>query len=127
MSVEMRSGILGAQEWVDAGKPPLQNASYVYGVSGLKLSVISQTAEGEVIEASYLKWQPDFPGDTTTTGSAAGSGSASGSNPIVVKSVAYQTTERLHLKLDGKDWVIYQIDQISSKLVPSDTVESTTS
>jgi LmbE family N-acetylglucosaminyl deacetylase len=118
MSVEMHSGILDAQKWVDAGKPALKPSSFVYGVSDLKVTMTSQSPDHVVATATYIKWQPDFPQEPTASPSK---------QPSVMKSVAFQRKDTLYMKKDRGDWVIYKIQQNTDKPIPADTVQSTLS
>ncbi|HUX13737.1 MAG TPA: hypothetical protein VMW87_11965, partial [Spirochaetia bacterium] len=112
MSVEMKSGVLPAQGWVDSGKPALKPTTFVFGVSGLKMKLVDQSALEVVIAATYLKWQPEFPQSASTDSSAKS----------VIKNTAYQRNDILHLKRDRGDWVIYRIDRKEDAIVPSLTV-----
>jgi len=116
MSVEMRSGILGAEQWVKEGKPALKRSSFVFGVSDLAVTVQSHTAASVVARATYLQWQPQFPAEPNGKATA---------QPAVIKSEAYSRIDTLYLKKDRGDWVIYRIVQDKDTLVPADTVTST--
>ncbi len=114
MSVEMKTGVLPAQSWVDSGKPALKPTTFVFGVSGLKMKLVNQDPLDVVISATYLKWQPEFPQSESKAGAAQS----------VIKNTAYQRTDVLHLKKDRGDWVIYRIDRKEDAIVPSLTVDS---
>ncbi|WP_455381423.1 hypothetical protein [Salinispira pacifica] len=124
MSVEMKSGIVPANSWVKAGEPSLKPASFVFGVSNLKVSTVNSTADSVEIEATYLKWQPEFPQPPEGGGSASGKAtSGSGSQAAgQLKSTAYQRKDLLRLKKDRGDWVIYSIDRETNRLLPDRTV-----
>ena len=93
---EGRSNIVSATEWVAAGKPDLPAGVGVYGASDLEI-VAEQGAPQPVFRVSYLMWRPggeDGAGDR---------GSLQRGQP---------TSERVFLRQDKGDWVIFQFQEI---------------
>jgi hypothetical protein len=136
MSVDMKTGIVPAQSWVAAGKPPLKASTFVYGVSDLHLTMMTQLPDEVVIAASYLKWQPEFPSPpgqgagaakSSSAGGVSGGAASTGAAPAAnqeIRNTAHQRKDILHLKKDRGDWVIYRIERQSDKLLPDQTVLS---
>jgi len=105
LGYEGRSSILSAEDWDKAGRPPLAPPTSLYGVTGLSLSQ-EQGEPSPIFLASYQKWNPapreaDSPTD---------------SPPL---SEGHAVTDRVWLKRDGGDWVIYRIDQVESVQLPA--------
>jgi len=102
MSVEMESGFVDAQEWRDTGMPSLGPNKSPYGVANLEL-VDLPSPEGERrFEARYERWLPDYE-LAETTGRAGISG--------------FTVVDRVFMRMDKEDWVIYQIDRTSQEPV----------
>lgn len=121
MSVEMKSGIIPAESWVTAGKPALNASTFVYGVSNLGLTMMTQLPDEVVIAATYLKWQPEFPSPPEQSAGNAKNTSVASQE---IKNTAYRRKDILHLKRDHGDWVIYKIERQTNKLLPDQTVLS---
>jgi hypothetical protein len=102
---EGRSSILSAEDWDKAGRPPLPPPASLYGVTGLSLSQ-EQGEPSPVYLASYQKWNP-APRDANASDN---------SHPL---SEGHAVTDRVWLKRDGGDWVIYRIDQVKSVQLPA--------
>ncbi len=100
MSVEMESGFVDAQQWRDSGMPSLGPSKSPYGVANLVL-VDLPSPEGERrFEARYERWLPDYE-LAETTGRAGISG--------------YEVVDRVFMRMDKEDWVIYEIDRTSQE------------
>ena len=93
---EGRSNIVSATEWVAAGKPDLPAGVGVYGASDLEI-VAEQGAPQPVFRVSYLMWRP---GGEDGTGAR---GALQRGQPI---------SERVFLRQDKGDWVIFQFQEI---------------
>ena len=93
---EGRSNIVSATEWVAAGKPDLPAGVGVYGASDLEI-VAEQGAPQPVFRVSYLMWRP---GGEDGTGAR---GALQRGQP---------TSERVFLRQDKGDWVIFQFQEI---------------
>ena len=93
---EGRSNIVSATEWVAAGKPDLPAGVGVYGASDLEI-VAEQGAPQPVFRVSYLMWRPG--GED----GAGARGSLQRGQP---------TSQRVFLRQDKDDWVIFQFQEI---------------
>ncbi|HKJ84990.1 MAG TPA: hypothetical protein VKA06_02885, partial [Spirochaetia bacterium] len=97
MSVEMESGFVDAQEWRDAGMPSLGTNKSPYGVANLELVDLPSPDGERRFEARYERWLPDYE-LAETTGRAGITG--------------LDTVDRVFMRMDDEDWVIYQIDRV---------------
>jgi hypothetical protein len=104
IAYEGKSNILPADEWAKKGRPALQSTQSVYGTVMGTLSE-EQGEPHPVFLAEYEKWTP-LSGD---------SDSASASTK---RSEGQKVTDRLLLRQDKQDWVIYKIDRLSSVPIP---------
>jgi hypothetical protein len=105
MSVELSTGFVDAQEWVDNGKPTLDSDSAVYGVANLQVSELPASGdEGRAFRAEYQKWQPrvDRSGEQAEP--------ETGSDAVI----GYERVDRLHLREEGDSWVIYRLERVES-------------
>ena len=93
---EGRSNILSATEWVAAGKPDLPAGVGVYGASDLEI-VAEQGAPQPVFRVSYLMWRP---------------GGEDGAGARGARQRGQPTSERVFLRQDKDDWVIFQFQEI---------------
>ena len=93
---EGRSNIVNAAEWEAAGEPELPLDRSLYGPSGLEI-VAEQGAPQPVFRASYLMWRL---------------GGAEGNDPPGTAQVGIPTSERLFLRQDKGDWVIFEIQPL---------------
>ena len=93
---EGRSNIVSATEWVEAGKPDLPAGVGVYGASDLEI-VAEQGAPQPVFRVSYLMWRP-------------GGEDGTGSRGMLQR--GQPTSERVFLRQDKDDWVIFQFQKI---------------
>jgi hypothetical protein len=56
---EFNSGsFISAQEWIDAGRPPVEKI--IFGVTDLKLSAFSMNGENARLTAEYMLWRPNY-------------------------------------------------------------------
>ncbi len=113
LSVEMTTGIVNAAEWDDGGREPIPEDSWLYGVTGLEMESVDIGADDErEYIVRYERWTPDDAGDIDETPEAA-----TARRP----SMGLQREDRVRLRLDGEDWVIYEIEHLSeSRLDPPD-------
>ncbi len=103
---EGRSSIVAADEWDKAGRPKLAPTQSLYGVTGLSIRQ-DQGEPTPIFTVSYDKWTPvAAPADASAEASAA------------PRSEGHAVTDRIFLKKDRGDWVIYRIDQQSSEPIP---------
>ena len=108
LGYEGQSNIVSADEWDKAGRPALPSPKVLYGVTGL--TVVQEQGEPDpVFQATYDKWNPAQPADTGKPPSA----------DEVPKSEGHHVVDRLSMKKDKGDWVIYKIDRLSSDPLPA--------
>lgn len=104
MSVEFTTGFQDARVWRDAGMPELPDDTVPYGVAELRLTAVSSPPEERAFEVTYERWIPDYPDvdiEQITPSSAAS------------RFVGYDVTDRVLMRQDKGDWVIYQITRES--------------
>jgi len=94
---EGKSYILSASEWDKQGRPELAPDQQLYGVV---LESVTATGGGSnpVFLVKYQKWTPEPEREGEEQKQAYG----------------YERTDRVSLKQDKGDWVIYEIDRLSS-------------
>jgi hypothetical protein len=101
LGYEGRSHIMPADLWDAQGRPELTAPETIYGVTDLEL----QQERGEpepVFRASYTKWFP-VPEEESQPDLSEAKGSGFTSLEI---------RERVYLRLDRKDWVIYRFEPL---------------
>jgi hypothetical protein len=107
LGYEGSSHIIGAAEWDAQGRPELSPPQTVYGVTDLV--VLQERGEPEpVFQVSYTKWVPE-------PGQEPGSDSAGSTELLETEGPRFtnlEITERVYLKLDRKDWVIYRFEPL---------------
>ncbi|NOY08461.1 MAG: hypothetical protein GXP33_06440 [Spirochaetes bacterium] len=99
-----KSNIMSAVVWNKKGRPPLKPPLSVYGVLDLNIKTLSPEPE-PVFLAEYHKWVPVSEDENT------------GNTKAELKK-AYQgfaVTDKLYLKKDRGDWVIYRIERLNKK------------
>ena len=102
MSVDMQSGFVDAQQWRDAGMPTLGGGRAPYGVAHLEIRPLPAPEGEQAFEAHYERWFPDYEVAELT-----------GRNAIA----GLLIVDRLALRTDRDDWVIYRIDRISEERI----------
>ena len=100
---EGKSYIVPADEWVKKGKPELNPPYFVHGVTDLKITRERGGPE-PVFLATYTRWSRKEVGEGQPTDSTL--------------SASTRIKDRLSLKQDKKDWVIFKIDRLES--IPAD-------
>ena len=108
MGYEGKSNIISAQEWDTQGRPSLVSPSTLYGVTNLVVTQ-EQPAPTPVFLVKYQKWNPAQPPDN-------------GKSPSLdspTQSEGHQVTDRVWMKQDKSDWVIYKIDRVQTDPLPS--------
>ncbi len=93
---EGRSNIVSATEWVAAGKPDLPAGVGLYGASDLEI-VAEQGAPQPVFRVSYSMWRP---------------GGEDGAGARGTLQRGQPTSERVFLRQDKGDWVIFQFQEL---------------
>lgn len=99
MSVEMQTGFVDAQSWRDAGLPELENQMSPYGIANLQIDFIRGDEEEQIFDVEYEKWSPDYDAQVIDE------------NAVMVGIVGNRIEERLYLRRDRGDWVIYRIER----------------
>ena len=99
---EGRSHIANAAEWAAAGEPELPPDRSLYGPSALQI-VAEQGAPQPVFRVSYLMWRL---------------GGADGDDPPGTPQQGIPTSERVFLRQDKEDWVIFELQPLDPP--PSD-------
>ena len=89
--------IVMADKWEKMGRIKLESPRYVYGITNLKIT----TENDNTFLVNYEKWQP-VPGEESSN---------------IVNYEGFKKTDRVFLKLDKKDWIIYKIDRLKSELI----------
>jgi hypothetical protein len=107
LGYEGSSHVISANEWDAQGRPELSPPKTVYGVTDL--IVLQERGEPEpVFQVSYTKWVPD-PGQDPGADSA---GSTELMETEGSRFTNLEIIERVYLKLDRKDWVIYRFEPL---------------
>jgi len=100
---EGHSNVVAADEWDRAGRPKLGESQSVYGVTNLSIRA-EQGEPQPVYLVSYQKWTPVPGGGDVTAAAPRFQGSA--------------VTDRVYMKKDHGDWVIYRIDRLRTEPLP---------
>jgi hypothetical protein len=111
MGYEGRSNIVSAAEWDKAGRPDIISPASLYGVTGLAIKQ-EQGEPSPVFVVTYDKWNPIGAPDT---------GSMPDLNALVY-SEGHAVQDRVSLRKDKGDWVIYKIDRVKEELLPAPKV-----
>jgi len=101
MGYEGKSNVVSAGEWDAQGRPALVSPATLYGVTKLALTQ-EQPAPAPVFLVKYEKWNPAQPPDTDKAPSL----------DSVTQSEGHQVMDRVWMKQDKGDWVIYKIDRL---------------
>lgn len=101
MGYEGRSNVISAAEWDKAGRPPLPPPQTLYGVTNLSVTQ-EQGEPSPVFLVTYQKWNPASRPETDATDNSP------------PRSEGHANTDRLWLKRDRGDWVIYRLDHLAS-------------
>ena len=96
---EGRSNVISAAEWDTAGRPPLVSPTSLYGVTGLVVTE-QQGLPSPVFLVKYDKWNPASPAD------------AAPGVDVAPRSEGHAVTDRVWMKTDRGDWVIYRIERL---------------
>ncbi|MGA2975898.1 MAG: hypothetical protein ABSF77_11375 [Spirochaetia bacterium] len=110
---EGKSNVLSAADWDKAGRPTLFSPATLYGVTGLSLTQ-EQGEPTPVFMVEYDKWNPATPADTGKTPSM----------DQVPQSEGHRIADRVRLRKDKGDWVIYQIDRVHATPLPAPKSEA---
>ena len=103
---EGRSNIVNAADWDKSGRPAIASPMTLYGVTGI--SVTEEQGEPRpVYLVKYDKWTPAAPADA-----------APGAD-VTPRSEGHAVVDRVWLKQDRRDWVMYRIDRLTSTELPA--------
>ncbi len=108
MGYEGRSNIISAADWDAAGRPAITSPDSVYGVTGLSITQ-EQGEPSPVFLVKYEKWNPASPPDT---------GQAPDLNASP-RTEGHSVVDRVSMKKDKGDWVIFKIDRLSEDPLPA--------
>ena len=111
LGYEGRSHIVPANVWDEQGRPALTPPQTVYGVTDLQ--IVQERGEPDpVFRVSYTKWMP-VPQEETDTGSSGSSGGPAANEGAPTYS-SQRISERVYLRQDRHDWVIYRFQQLDT-------------
>jgi hypothetical protein len=110
MGYEGKSNIVAAAVWSAKGRPRLEGHETLYGVTGLTLTR-EQEEPTPIFTAAYETWNPAAAGDSAAPAAAAG-------HEETPKSEGHRIVDRVWLRRDRGDWVIYRIDRVSEDPLP---------
>ncbi|TVR02695.1 MAG: hypothetical protein EA403_08205 [Spirochaetaceae bacterium] len=116
MAVEMTSGFIDADEWRREGSPPIPEGAMPWGTALLELEPIRVEENEVVYQARFEMWMPGEPGEPGRPVEQA----PSSTDTAVVERVAaqgFRRTERLWLRPDGEDWVIFRIHREEESVI----------
>lgn len=102
--MEMKNFFLSAPEWVDAGKPPLSDERFVFGVTDLQ---IRELLSEQIFEVEYIRW-------TTLPPEAADdlSDEEKSQVPSLEQVQAIRIREKIRIRETGRGWKIESIEEI---------------
>ena len=101
---EGKSSIRSAAQWEREGRPKLADPLFLFGVTGLSVGQ-EQGEPAPIFKAAYDMWNPAPSADTGPAASAPAS-------------EGHRRVDRLWLKRDRGDWVIYRIERLRDDLLP---------
>jgi hypothetical protein len=109
MGYEGKANTVPADQWDRAGRPALKAGTAVYGVTDL--AIFEESGEpAPVYRVSYEKWSPD------TGGSSGDSGNL---GETTLSTLRRKIVDRVSLRSDKGDWVIFRLDRLSEETLPS--------
>ncbi|MDY7030245.1 MAG: hypothetical protein SVR04_18320, partial [Spirochaetota bacterium] len=102
--IEMKNVFLSAPEWVSAGKPPLSDDRFVFGVTDLR---IRELLSEQSFEVEYIRW-------TTLPPEAADdlSDEEKSQVPSMEQVQAIRIREKIRMRETGRGWKIESIEEI---------------
>jgi hypothetical protein len=102
---EGHSNIISAAEWDSQRRPSLAPPQTLYGVTGVSL-LQEQGEPSPVYTVTYEKWTPGTPPDTDSE------------KDTVPLPEGHSITDRVSMKKDRGDWVIFKIDRLGTRALP---------
>ncbi len=124
LAMEHREGFLNAQDWRDQGKPEIEPGEMLFGIAELEIEHLDAEDELDPEEeqrfiARYERWyvtDTGEPGEPEPGEAELGTGNgeeqlapAPGRPPEIE---GYRHEDRLYLRRDREDWVIYRIENL---------------
>lgn len=111
-SYEGTTGFLQADDWALAGRPAPPEGYSVYGVADLSIETApAQSPDERAFTVRYEKWMPlqseTPPADQT---------GAANQVPVPIAE-GFERAERVLLRQDREDWVIYRIEELSARSI----------
>jgi hypothetical protein len=100
--VEMKDVFTPAPDWIESGKPELQDSSFVFGITDLN---IRKTEEANQFEVSYIKWST-LPPEAEKLSSENEQAKISSTGQVQ----AFRINEHLHMIQSSKGWKIDRIE-----------------
>jgi hypothetical protein len=104
MGYEGKANTVPADQWDGAGRPALPAGTAVYGVTDLKITEQSGEPAPEYL-VSYEKWSPETGGGSDLGGTT-------------VSTLRRKLVDRVSLRRDKGDWVIFRLDRLSEETLP---------
>ena len=109
---EGKSNTIPADEWDRTGRPALASGTAVYGVTDLEIT--EEAGEpAPVYRVSYEKWSPDTGDDSDGSGDLG---------ETTLSTLRRRIVDRVSLRSDKGDWVIFRLDRVSDETLPSDVM-----
>ena len=108
---EMRETFMPAQQWIDAGRPPTNDT--VFGITDLRLSVLSAGETNATIEANYTLWMP---GSYSPEDEAEWNMEEALGDVILLPPDSVVIRDRLELAFEKDRWRITGIERTSRAL-----------
>jgi hypothetical protein len=108
LGYEGKSNVVSAADWDAQGRPDLVSPETLYGVTALSVTQ-EQGEPNPVFLAKYDKWNPAPPTDTA----------AAPDLNAIPQSEGHSMQDRVFLRKDKGDWVIYKIDRLQSNPLPA--------
>jgi hypothetical protein len=110
MSVEMTTGFIDPQQWIDAERPELEPDVRLYGVSDLRIESLRESEEEFVYRVRYRRWTPSFTGTLEDDPQVA-------AEQVQNDTESFRRVDRVSLRRDGEDWVIYELEVLEEEPV----------
>lgn len=110
--VEQENFFNNAPDWVEAGRPPLPEGHFVFGLTNLEISPME---EGDRFRVKYIRWT-SLPSELPEGTVNDGQGEIASSGQVV----AEQVIEEVHLKETNHGWKIDSIEPVKSTPVTED-------
>ncbi len=120
MAVEMTSGFIDADEWRREGSPQIPEGAMPWGTALLDLEQVRAGEHEVVYLARFEMWMPGEPGAPgDSIGDTRPAPDSADATRVAARIAAqgFRRTERLWLRPDGDDWVIFQIHREEESMI----------